>query len=215
MWDRLSPPWQACVEQAWIAYCEKSLPIGAVVADRNGKILSVGRNRIYDRTDSDSGKLKGMPLAHAEMNALIALDYESINLRSAILYTTSEPCPLCIGGLYMSGVGELRYASRDPYTGSVELLEKTAYLRMKKIQVMGPEDPDFEHLLITWLVGGNKMQITDKSYKKVIDTWESTFPIAVEDGRKLHEAGILAAICNRSASAHDFLDRLEEFITNS
>lgn len=214
MWDRLSPPWQACVEQAWIAYCGKSLPIGAVVADKDGKILSVGRNRIYDRPGGDPGRLKGMPLAHAEMNALIALDYEHINPRSAILYTTSEPCPLCIGGLYMSGVGELRYASRDPYTGSVELLEKTDYLRLKKVQVIGPEDPAFEHLLITWLVE-HKMQITDKSYKKVIDTWENTFPIAVEDGRKLYEAGVLNAKCRRSASAHEFLDHLEEFIANS
>lgn len=213
MWDRLSPPWQACVEQAWISFCNKSLPIGAVVTDRDGKILSVGRNQIYDQAAGEPGHLKGIPLAHAEMNALIALDYERIDPRSTILYTTSEPCPLCIGGLYMSGVGELRYASRDPYTGSVELLETTAYLKMKEIRVVGPEDPAFEHILITWLVE-HKMQITDKSYKVVIDTWASIFPDAVKDGRRLYQAGTLEEIRDWGASAGEFLDRLEAFIHN-
>ena len=36
LWERLSGPWQACVELAWEAYRAGSLPIGAVVAARHG-----------------------------------------------------------------------------------------------------------------------------------------------------------------------------------
>jgi len=45
-WDRLSLPWQACLEEAWSAYCASTIPIGAVVVDADGRILSRGRNRI-------------------------------------------------------------------------------------------------------------------------------------------------------------------------
>ena len=47
-WGTLAPPWQACLEGAWQAYCAGSLPIGAVVTDAAGAILSRGRNRRYE-----------------------------------------------------------------------------------------------------------------------------------------------------------------------
>jgi tRNA(Arg) A34 adenosine deaminase TadA len=210
-WEKLSRPWQACVEQAWESYCANSIPIGAAVTDADGKILSVGRNRIYEQPGDGGDKLSGTPLAHAEMNALISLDYRNVDPRSTILYTTSEPCPLCIGGLYMAGVRELRYASRDPYTGSVDLLESAPYLKKKQIRVIGPEDPTFERLILTWLVE-YKMRITDKSYKKVLDAWEGDYPRAVEDGKKIYESGVLDLLRQKQTPALEFLNRLENLV---
>ena len=39
MWADLTLPWQACLEQAWIAYCSGTIPIGAVVTDADGMDL--------------------------------------------------------------------------------------------------------------------------------------------------------------------------------
>ncbi len=76
LWTRLSVPWRACVELAWEAYQAGSLPIGAVVADAEGKVLSRGRNRIHEGSGED-GHLFGHKLAHAELNALVTLDNDA------------------------------------------------------------------------------------------------------------------------------------------
>jgi tRNA(Arg) A34 adenosine deaminase TadA len=126
--------WQACLEEAWLAYCAGCVPVGAVVTDAAGRVLAYGRNQIWD-TQGEEGCLSGHPLAHAEINALIQLPKEGIDPHTCTLYTTMEPCPLCLGAFYMSGVRQLRYASRDPYAGSTDLLGATPYLRRKPVRV--------------------------------------------------------------------------------
>ena len=42
VWEELQEPWQACAEQAWEAYRERSLPIGAVVTDATGASCAGG-----------------------------------------------------------------------------------------------------------------------------------------------------------------------------
>ena len=114
VWEQLSEPWRACVEEAWDAYREGSLPIGAVVTDDHESVLSRGRNRIHERS-GPTGAIFGHKLAHAELNALLSLDHREHDPRACVLWTTTEPCPLCVGAARMSEVGGLRYASREPW----------------------------------------------------------------------------------------------------
>ena len=86
-------------------------------------------------------------LAHAELNALLALKADRQTRHAASLYTTTEPCPLCLGAFYMSGVRTLHYAAREPFAGSTNLLGTTPYLSRKPIKVYGPADPDLEALV--------------------------------------------------------------------
>lgn len=65
VWQTLALPWQAAFEEAWVAYLAGCLPIGAVVADDEGVILTRGRNRIGETYNG---------LSHAELNALVATD---------------------------------------------------------------------------------------------------------------------------------------------
>ena len=118
-WDELSLPWQACMDQAWEAYCDDCFPIGAVVVDKDGKILSRGRNRIYEK-QKGGRHLRGAELAHAEVEALLHIDFDAIDPHSCALYTTTEPCPMCMGTFYMSGIRTLHFGSRDPWAGSAE-----------------------------------------------------------------------------------------------
>jgi len=54
----------------WEAYLAGTIPVGAVVVDEAGEVLSQGRNRIFD--EPRDGHLGGSRLAHAEVNALLA-----------------------------------------------------------------------------------------------------------------------------------------------
>jgi tRNA(Arg) A34 adenosine deaminase TadA len=76
LWHTLSLPWQTAVSLAWDAYCAGSLPIGAVIVAEDGRIVAQGCNSIHE-TESSS-PLQGSRLAHAEMNALVALGQSGV-----------------------------------------------------------------------------------------------------------------------------------------
>jgi len=44
MWNDLSEEWKKAFEQSWIAFQNGSIPIGAIITDASGRVLSVGRN---------------------------------------------------------------------------------------------------------------------------------------------------------------------------
>jgi len=185
-WSELGKPWQICLELAWEAYCDDCFPIGAVVTDAGGKILSSGRNRVFPRSRTD-GQSPGVELAHAEVDALRNLDYAGLDPHLCALYTTTEPCPMCMGTFYMSGLRMLNYAARDPYAGSTNLLGKTWYLDRKPIKVTGPDK--LLEPLITALFVEQAMRVHDgqlpmdelwKRYAKYI-------PEGLELGRRLYK----------------------------
>lgn len=151
LWTHLSLPWQSCLIEAWIAYCHGSLPIGSVVTDAQGQILARGRNRFYE-SDAEGKFLCGHRLAHAEMNALIQVEWSAIDSQSCILYTTTEPCPLCAGAIRMVRLGEVRYASRDGAAGSADLFTANDYMRRGNIKVVGPEHAGLENCLVAMLI---------------------------------------------------------------
>ena len=133
--NAFASPWQAALEEAWAAYCEHSLPIGACVADASGTVLARGRNRLGERR-SVAGVIGGHDLAHAEINALLAL--ESVprpDCRTWTVYTTVEPCPQCAGAVTMSGIRGLSFAAPDPWAGCAELLTTHPYMVGKGMQV--------------------------------------------------------------------------------
>ena len=205
IWESLAPPWQCCLEEAWAAYCAGSLPIGAVVTDVSGRLLSRGRNRIFDTT-AHKANLYGHRLAHAEMNALIALDHGNVDPEQCVLYTTTEPCPLCVGAIRMIGVRDVRYASRDSAAGSIELLTATPFMRRKEMRVVGPERADIEAVIVALNVEF-KLH-TDTAPAWVLDTWEVTVPAGVSLGRVLHKSGELRRMRDTATPIADVVDAL-------
>ena len=143
MWENLSLQWQAALEMAWEAYCAGTIPIGAVIADAEGNIYARGRNRIFDTSAPERQVCKN-ELAHAELNALLSLTLSYDECKKVALYTTMEPCPLCMGALYMSDVKTVHYAAREPWAGSTNLLGTTPYLSRKNFRVFAPVDPLLE-----------------------------------------------------------------------
>ncbi|TVR90187.1 MAG: nucleoside deaminase [Saprospirales bacterium] len=67
-------------------------PFGAVVA-RGGEIIGEGWNRVLGSND---------PTAHAEVVAIRAACEKlgSFQLEDCVIYTSCEPCPMCLGAIY-------------------------------------------------------------------------------------------------------------------
>ncbi|BAU43409.1 nucleoside deaminase [Leptolyngbya sp. O-77] len=78
-------------------------PFGAVLANPSGQILAEAENTQI--TDHDC-------TGHAETNLLRQMD-KSLSLEAleqCTLYASTEPCPMCAGAVFWSGVGRLMYA---------------------------------------------------------------------------------------------------------
>jgi len=111
----LPHPWPEVFALMWEAYEAGTIPVGAVVVDGAGNVVSRGRNRMFDV--AVEGQFAATRLAHAEMNALIRLPSDQ-TYESYTIYTALEPCHLCLAAAITVRVGTLRYASADPYGGA-------------------------------------------------------------------------------------------------
>lgn len=78
-------------------------PFGAVIA-RDGRILAEGANRVTASND---------PTAHAEVVAIreACRVLGSFQLEGCDLYTTCEPCPMCLGAIYWARPARVFFAA--------------------------------------------------------------------------------------------------------
>ena len=81
-------------------------PFGAVIA-RDGHIISTGVNRVTANND---------PTAHAEVSAIRAACTKlgTFNLEGCVIYTSCEPCPMCLGAIYWAHIDKIYYGFRLP-----------------------------------------------------------------------------------------------------
>lgn len=77
-------------------------PFGAVVV-RNGKVVGRGWNRVTSAND---------PTAHAEIVAIRSAcrRLKTFSLEGCELYTSCEPCPMCLSAIYWARVKRVYYA---------------------------------------------------------------------------------------------------------
>lgn len=78
-------------------------PFGAVIV-KDGKIVARGVNRVTQNND---------PTAHAEVQAIRAATQElkTFDLSGCIIYTSCEPCPMCLGAIYWARLDKVYYGN--------------------------------------------------------------------------------------------------------
>lgn len=78
-------------------------PFGAVIA-RNGEIIATGVNRVTANND---------PTAHAEVSAIraAAARLGTFDLSSCEIFSSCEPCPMCLGAIYWARLKKLYFAN--------------------------------------------------------------------------------------------------------
>jgi tRNA(Arg) A34 adenosine deaminase TadA len=205
-WGRLDPAWQAALAEGWDAYRAGSNPIGAVLADADGRIVSRGRNRIRDMATQGT-QIAGSRLAHAEVNALLEASAWTGDPRTLILHTTVEPCPLCAGAIVMANVRRVRYAARDPWAGSAALFTATTYLRGKGIAAEGPTD-DLLELAVKAMGIDHMLRIDAPRSGEVIAATRAILPAAAALGETLHRSGELRALAAAGVDARTAIERV-------
>lgn len=89
-------------------------PVGCVIVDENGRILASGR-RLHSAGTCPS------ELDHAEILALRTLEAKgtgACNRSRLWVYSTLEPCLMCLGALLISGIRHIAYAYEDAMGGA-------------------------------------------------------------------------------------------------
>jgi tRNA(Arg) A34 adenosine deaminase TadA len=165
--------------------------------------LSRGRNRIFEHS-GEGGTLFGHRLAHAEVNALVKLDYDRHDPRACALWTTTEPCPLCAGALRMAELAELRFASREPWAGSAAMFETVPYLKNGKVRVLGPQDRRLEAALVALKVE-RVVRLKPKVLERFLGLYEDIMPEATLAGRRLHRSSVLQTLSGEQALTSEML----------
>ena len=96
------------------------LPIGAVIVI-DGKIIARGQARHQTLRNQ---------LRHAELNAMLD-GGEPLwrDFKRAILFTTVEPCPLCLGAVVMADIPHIIFALHDKVVYSNQTVETNPYVR--------------------------------------------------------------------------------------
>lgn len=103
------------IRQARLSEKIGEVPVGAVIVDKNGKILASATNlREKQKTT----------LGHAELVAIhrACKKLGSWRLLDCTLYVTLEPCYMCAGALLQSRISRVVFASHDPKGGALETL---------------------------------------------------------------------------------------------
>lgn len=78
-------------------------PFGAVIV-KDGKIIAEGWNQVTSTND---------PTAHAEVVAIrrASQAVENFDLTGAELYTSCEPCPMCLSAVYWARISRIYFAN--------------------------------------------------------------------------------------------------------
>lgn len=103
------------LEEAFSAYVEGEVPVGAVLIDESGILISRAHNRIENLNDAT---------AHAEILALREASHKlkRRRLTNCTLYSTVEPCAMCAGALVLCRVKRVVYGATDSKFGASESL---------------------------------------------------------------------------------------------
>lgn len=99
-------------------------PFGAVVV-KNGEIIGEGWNRVIATND---------PTAHGEMIAIrdACKRTKSFNLNGCELYTSGEPCPMCLGAVYWARLDRVFYGFGIQYAAEIGFDDRFIYEQLAK-----------------------------------------------------------------------------------
>ena len=108
-----------------IALAEKGMnsneggPFGAVVV-KDGKIIAEGNNAVTSSND---------PTAHAEVVAIrnACKELNSFQLDDCVIYTSCEPCPMCLGAIYWARPKKVYYGSNQEDAANIGFDDQFIY----------------------------------------------------------------------------------------
>jgi guanine deaminase len=94
-------------------------PFGAVIV-KDGKVIAKSANKVTTSND---------PTAHAEVSAirLACQELNTFDLSGAVIYTSCEPCPMCLGAIYWSRIETIYYGNTKKDAAEINFDDKFIY----------------------------------------------------------------------------------------
>ena len=109
-------------------------PFGCVIV-KDGKIVGKGHNEVVKRKD---------PTCHSEIMAIheACRSLDTFDLSGCELYTTGEPCPMCMGAILWANIGKVYYGCNIADTEEIGFRDKVFYefTEEKKAQMVQEMD---------------------------------------------------------------------------
>jgi len=99
-------------------------PFGAVVV-REGRIVGEGRNRVVPDHD---------PTMHAEVAAIrdACARLGTHDLSGGVIYTSCEPCPMCLGAIWWARIGEVVYGNTQDDAARIGFDDRAIYEEVRR-----------------------------------------------------------------------------------
>ena len=99
-------------------------PFGAVIV-KDGKVIAEGWNQVTSSND---------PTAHAEVIAIrrASAALKSFDLAGAELYTSCEPCPMCLSAAYWARISKIYFANTRADAASIQFDDDFIYQEIPK-----------------------------------------------------------------------------------
>jgi tRNA(Arg) A34 adenosine deaminase TadA len=94
-------------------------PFGCIVV-KDGEIIGIGNNKVTSTND---------PTAHAEVTAIrdACKNINSFQLDGCIIYTSCEPCPMCLGAIYWARPDKVYYGSNQQDAANIGFDDEFIY----------------------------------------------------------------------------------------
>ena len=99
-------------------------PFGAIITDKEGNIIAEGNNRVLCSND---------PTAHAEVVAIRTAceKLQTYDLSGYILYTSCEPCPMCLSAIIWANIKTVYYGCTKEDAGNIGFRDDVIYQYLK------------------------------------------------------------------------------------
>ena len=100
-------------------------PFGAVIV-KDGQIIATGVNRVTATND---------PTAHAEIMAIRAATQklQNYNLNGCTIYTSCEPCPMCLSAIYWARIDKIFYGNTKNDAKEIGFDDSFIYEELEKL----------------------------------------------------------------------------------
>ena len=98
-------------------------PFGAVIV-KDGEVVATGANRVTANND---------PTAHAEVSAIRAACTKlgTFDLSGCVIYTSCEPCPMCLGAIYWAHIDKIYYGANQYDAARIDFDDSFIYRELE------------------------------------------------------------------------------------
>ena len=99
-------------------------PFGSIIV-KNDKVIAEGSNKVTLNND---------PTAHGEIVAIrkACKSLNNFNLSGCELYSTCEPCPMCLSAIYWAHIDKVYYANTRNDAHNIDFLDPIIYSELQK-----------------------------------------------------------------------------------